>query len=109
MQEQLLGMSGGVPKKHLLKMSKLPTAGAKLSNCDSAATNKKKHPDIHQCLREFSKAECLDRDNMWYCSNCKEHVQATKTMQLMHVPEILVLHLKRFEWNNIFFSEKVWL
>ena len=108
LQEQLLGMPSGVPERHLLRISKLPAAGAKTSNAGiTDAEKKQKNPDIHECLREFSKAETLDRDNLWYCSNCKEHVQATKTMQLMHVPEILVLHLKRFEWNNVFFSEKV--
>ena len=106
LQEQLCGFSGGVPKKLLMKMSKLPAAGAKTSNNNFDASGKK-ISDIHHCLREFSKPETLDRDNLWYCSKCKEHVQATKTMQLMRLPEVLILHLKRFEWNNIFFSEKV--
>ncbi len=82
LQEQLLGLKGGVPAKHLLKMSKLPAAGARMSNATGTGTvegkteRKKASPGIHECLRDFSKAESLDRDNMWYCSKCKEHVQA---------------------------------
>ena len=42
-----------------------------------------------------------------YCSRCKEHVQATKTIELARLPEILIIQLKRFEYNNVFFSEKI--
>ena len=42
-----------------------------------------------------------------YCSGCKEHVPATKTITLARLPAILIIHLKRFEYNNIFQSEKI--
>jgi len=31
-----------------------------------------------------------------YCGKCKNHVEATKTMELWSTPDVLVLHLKRF-------------
>ncbi len=42
-----------------------------------------------------------------YCSNCKDHVQATKQLALWSVSPILVLHLKRFEHRNVLWRDKV--
>ena len=49
------------------------------------------------CLAEFKQSEVLDEENMWYCKNCKEHVQAVKTLELFRVPRILIITLKRFK------------
>ena len=42
---------------------------------------------------------------MWYptcryCGKCKQHVEATKSMELWSVPDVLVLHLKRFSYSR---------
>ncbi|KAK1404645.1 Ubiquitin carboxyl-terminal hydrolase 8 [Heracleum sosnowskyi] len=37
---------------------------------------------------------------MWYCPKCKEHRQASKKLDLWRLPEILVIHLKRFSYNR---------
>ena len=55
---------------------------------------------LQQCFDTFTKPERLDEHNMWYCSNCKDHVRAMKTMQLWKLPNILVVHLKRFEFKQ---------
>ncbi|KAI8874254.1 peptidase C19, ubiquitin carboxyl-terminal hydrolase 2, partial [Ramicandelaber brevisporus] len=44
----------------------------------------------------FQRPEKLSKNDEWYCGNCKEHVQATKKMDLWKLPEILIVHLKRF-------------
>ena len=58
----------------------------------------KNHNDltIHDCLDEFTKEEQLGEDDPWYCPQCKKHQQATKNLQLWKVPDVLVVHLKRF-------------
>ena len=43
--------------------------------------------------------ELLDGDNKWYCSDCKEHVRASKKLCIWHVPPVLIVHLKRF-WDR---------
>ncbi|XVF05042.1 hypothetical protein REPUB_Repub05bG0137000 [Reevesia pubescens] len=35
-----------------------------------------------------------------YCPGCKEHRQASKKLDLWRLPEILVIHLKRFSYNR---------
>lgn len=35
-----------------------------------------------------------------YCPTCKEHRQATKKLDLWRLPDILVVHLKRFSYSR---------
>lgn len=51
---------------------------------------------IYDCLAEFTKTEHLEGENLWYCSKCQTHQPATKNLSLWKVPDILVIHLKRF-------------
>jgi ubiquitin carboxyl-terminal hydrolase 4/11/15 len=51
---------------------------------------------LQDCLDEFTKEEKLGEDDLWYCPRCKKHQQATKRFDLWKVPDILVVHLKRF-------------
>lgn len=37
-----------------------------------------------------------------FCPNCKEHRQASKKLDLWRLPEILVIHLKRFSYSRYF-------
>ncbi|KAJ2181317.1 hypothetical protein GGF45_001584 [Coemansia sp. RSA 551] len=63
----------------------------------AAGGQKQRHVTLEDCLAEFTRAEQLGEDDPWYCSSCKEHQQATKKFDLWRVPEILVVHLKRFQ------------
>ncbi|KAH8927655.1 peptidase C19, ubiquitin carboxyl-terminal hydrolase 2, partial [Atractiella rhizophila] len=52
---------------------------------------------VEECIDLFcTKDEKLSSDNTWYCPVCKDHKEATKTIVLWRIPDILVLHLKRF-------------
>ncbi|KAJ2869257.1 hypothetical protein GGH93_006217 [Coemansia aciculifera] len=55
---------------------------------------------LEECLAEFTRAEKLGEDDPWFCGKCKEHQQATKKFDLWRVPEILVVHLKRFQHSR---------
>ena len=37
-----------------------------------------------------------------YCPNCKKHQRATKKFDLWSLPEVLVIHLKRFSYTRSF-------
>jgi ubiquitin carboxyl-terminal hydrolase 4/11/15 len=52
---------------------------------------------IQNCFSAFSNPEKLDRDNSWKCPHCKKNVEATKKMEIFKVPQILIIHLKRFK------------
>lgn len=55
---------------------------------------------IEECFRETTKEEILSEENAWYCGRCKELRRASKTLEIWTVPDILVLHLKRFSTNS---------
>uniref|UniRef100_A0A8H8CI78 ubiquitinyl hydrolase 1 n=1 Tax=Psilocybe cubensis TaxID=181762 RepID=A0A8H8CI78_PSICU len=61
---------------------------------------------LRDCLDEFTKEEQLGEDDLWYCPQCKKHQQATKKFDLWKVPDILVVHLKRFS-NNRSLRDKI--
>ncbi|XWS73790.1 hypothetical protein CRYUN_Cryun02cG0159600 [Craigia yunnanensis] len=55
---------------------------------------------LYKCLQAFLMEEPLGPEDMWYCPGCKEHRQASKKLDLWRLPEILVIHLKRFSFNR---------
>ena len=55
---------------------------------------------LNDCFEEFRRPEMLDDDNKWYCNKCKDHVRATKQMDLFKAPPILVVNLKRFKQSG---------
>ena len=50
--------------------------------------------------QSFVQPEKLDSAEAWYCPKCKEHVQASKKLDLWTTPEVLILHLKRFQYTT---------
>uniref|UniRef100_A0A7S1G743 ubiquitinyl hydrolase 1 n=1 Tax=Bicosoecida sp. CB-2014 TaxID=1486930 RepID=A0A7S1G743_9STRA len=54
---------------------------------------------VYSCLRDWGAAEQLGEGDMWYCPKCKEHRRAFKQLRLFTLPEILVVHLKRFTYT----------
>ena len=55
---------------------------------------------IQDCVRAYVKEETLSEEDPWYCSSCKAHRQATKKFDLWRLPEVLVIHLKRFSYSK---------
>jgi ubiquitin carboxyl-terminal hydrolase 4/11/15 len=55
---------------------------------------------LDACIELFTKQEQLGKDDTWYCPNCKEFVQASKKFDIWSLPEVLVIHLKRFQYNR---------
>ncbi|KAG0325036.1 CSN-associated deubiquitinating enzyme Ubp12 [Dissophora globulifera] len=56
----------------------------------------KKVITLEDCLNEYTKEEQLSEEDLWYCPSCKKHQQATKKLDIWRLPDILVVHLKRF-------------
>lgn len=63
--------------------------------------------DIKDCFEAYAKPSKLDKDNAWYCNVCKDHVEATKTIEIYNVPPIMIICLQRFKSHNNYFKEKL--
>ncbi|KAL0225406.1 hypothetical protein RCL1_003318 [Eukaryota sp. TZLM3-RCL] len=61
---------------------------------------------LNDCLDLFTSSEILDEHNKWYCPACKDFQRATKKIELYSVPDILIIHLKRFKYDS-FFRDKI--
>jgi ubiquitin carboxyl-terminal hydrolase 8 len=62
---------------------------------------------LEECIEKFLEGEQLDEMNAWYCPGCRKHVCALKMIALWSVPDILILHLKRFQFENCRVSNNI--
>lgn len=51
---------------------------------------------LTDCLKDHSANYMLVDKNKYQCSNCKDYKDATQVTHIWEVPEILIIHLKRF-------------
>eukprot|EP00933_Yihiella_yeosuensis_P073593 TRINITY_DN82304_c0_g1_i1.p1 TRINITY_DN82304_c0_g1~~TRINITY_DN82304_c0_g1_i1.p1 ORF type:complete len:471 (-),score=84.71 TRINITY_DN82304_c0_g1_i1:145-1557(-) len=54
---------------------------------------------VTDAIAQYLEAEHLTGDEQWHCEKCKKKVDATKKIDLWKLPPVLVLHLKRFEFD----------
>eukprot|EP01091_Cochliopodium_minus_P014352 TRINITY_DN4863_c0_g1_i1.p1 TRINITY_DN4863_c0_g1~~TRINITY_DN4863_c0_g1_i1.p1 ORF type:complete len:1222 (-),score=389.81 TRINITY_DN4863_c0_g1_i1:15-3647(-) len=63
---------------------------------------KKEPTTLFDCFNLFTKEEILSANDTWYCTKCKNHVQAKKKIDLWKLPKVLILQLKRFQAGRFF-------
>ncbi|KAK2624650.1 hypothetical protein QTJ16_005843 [Diplocarpon rosae] len=54
---------------------------------------------LKQSLEAYVEGEVMEGDNKYKCSTCDRHVNAVKRACLKDVPDSLIFHLKRFDYN----------
>lgn len=52
---------------------------------------------LKDCFDLFTQDEILDNDNAWHCPKCKTRRRAVKTLTISRLPQVLIIHLKRFQ------------
>lgn len=55
---------------------------------------------LSECINNFTTTEKLGADDSWYCPACKMHQEATKKFDLWQLPNVLIIHLKRFSYSR---------
>jgi ubiquitin carboxyl-terminal hydrolase 8 len=55
---------------------------------------------LKDCMDLYLDEEVLQGEDQWYCEICKTHRDATKKIDLWILPPILIVHLKRFRYND---------
>ena len=63
--------------------------------------------DIYSCLRSYTQEERLAGDEKWQCPHCKCVREATKQILLTRLPQILVIHFKRFRASKTESARKI--
>eukprot|EP00429_Kryptoperidinium_foliaceum_P000294 CAMPEP_0176021834 /NCGR_PEP_ID=MMETSP0120_2-20121206/10614_1 /TAXON_ID=160619 /ORGANISM="Kryptoperidinium foliaceum, Strain CCMP 1326" /LENGTH=418 /DNA_ID=CAMNT_0017354961 /DNA_START=78 /DNA_END=1330 /DNA_ORIENTATION=- len=54
---------------------------------------------VVQAIEKYLESEELSGDERWLCPKCKRKVDASKKIDIWKLPPVLVLHLKRFEFD----------
>lgn len=71
-------------------------------SCASRLVNKKDVINISDCFSLYTKIEELSEQDYWYCPKCKSHQASTKKFDLWKLPNVLVVHLKRFSCTRLY-------
>ena len=59
----------------------------------------KNKKNILESLKTYVAPETMEGDNAYYCSKCEKKVSAKKRELFKVLPNILIIHLKRFDFN----------
>lgn len=54
---------------------------------------------LDESLKEFVKGDWLEGDNAYFCEKCKEKRDTLKRTCIKTLPPVLVVHLKRFDYD----------
>ncbi|CAK7218572.1 hypothetical protein SBRCBS47491_003550 [Sporothrix bragantina] len=54
---------------------------------------------LQESLEAYVEGEVMEGDNKYKCSSCDRHVDAIKRACLKDIPDNLIFHLKRFDFN----------
>ncbi|KAI5698962.1 hypothetical protein M8J75_014459 [Diaphorina citri] len=55
---------------------------------------------LEECFELYTKAEVLGADDAWHCPHCNLKQEVIKKLGLWTLPDILVVHLKRFRQTS---------
>ncbi|CAJ2510159.1 Uu.00g060590.m01.CDS01 [Anthostomella pinea] len=55
--------------------------------------------NLEESLQAYVDGEIMEGDNKYKCSTCEKHVDAVKRACLKDIPDNLIFHLKRFDFN----------
>ena len=55
---------------------------------------------LRDCLDKFSESEQLAPEDTFYCSKCKQHLAPVKKLDIWASPDVLIIHLKRFNYSR---------
>lgn len=55
---------------------------------------------LNDCLELYFREEKLGAENAWMCPGCKRRQQSVKKLSLWSIPDVFIIHLKRFRLSS---------
>ena len=74
-----------------------------MAKCPNEATA----VSLKECFGLYTKAEKLGDGDAWFCPECKRKQEVVKKMGLWSLPDVLIIHLKRFRQTSNTSSNKL--
>ncbi|GMT33883.1 hypothetical protein PFISCL1PPCAC_25180, partial [Pristionchus fissidentatus] len=66
---------------------------------ESLSLDVRSHNNLRDSLKEYVKGDVLENDNAYHCELCNKKVKAIKRLSLSKLPEVLIVQLKRFDFD----------
>lgn len=56
--------------------------------------------NLKNSFKKFVESEIMEDDNAYFCEECNKKIRARKTVSIDRPPNILIVALKRFEFDS---------
>lgn len=89
------------PEKYFSDMDDHTVEHESVKSKEKEATPEINQLTLEQCLDHYTKAETLSAEDAWRCPNCQKYLPVVKTLGLWSLPDILVIHFKRFRQQQL--------
>lgn len=83
------------------EMYDLSALRAPEETAESPPSEVDEHLNLQRCIQAYTTPEQLEPSEAWFCPHCREHVEASKKLDLWMLPPLLVVHLKRFQYQRL--------
>ncbi|CZT00238.1 related to DFFRY protein [Rhynchosporium graminicola] len=82
-----------------VKSKECPHISERLEPFSAIQCDIKGKSTLEESLQAYVNGEVMEGDNKYKCSTCDRHVDAVKRACLKDIPDNLIFHLKRFDFN----------
>lgn len=82
-----------------VKSKECPHISERLEDFSAIQCEIKGKTSLQESLQAYVDGEILAGENKYNCSTCNRHVDAVKRACLKNIPDNLIFHLKRFDFN----------
>lgn len=82
-----------------IKSKECPHISGRLEDFSAIQCDIKGKKSLEESLQAYVEGEAMEGDNKYKCETCNRHVDAVKRACLKDVPDNLIFHLKRFDFN----------
>lgn len=73
---------------------------AKTEGGDTVGQKETNRATLEDCIKAHFVNEYLKGDEKWFCPQCKTHVEALKSEEMVILPNVFIIGLKRFQTAN---------
>lgn len=98
-QSRLLHEVFGGKLSHLIKCKECGYCSERTEDCLSISLDVKGKNNMTESLKSYIRGDLLDGSNQYFCSKCNEKRDSVKRCCIKDLPETLICHLKRFEFD----------
>ncbi|KAM3073711.1 hypothetical protein ACMFMG_004404 [Clarireedia jacksonii] len=82
-----------------VKSKECPHISERMEEFSAIQCDIKGKSSLQESLQAYVDGEVMEGDNKYKCSTCDRHVDAVKRACLKDIPDNLIFHLKRFDFN----------